>query len=113
MKDAKGHGSDARGGGQPTGNASPMSRAYQAALGKAQGRGVAHQAGVSAVGQPGISLRATASENPKSPKADQQDFQERVYRYNGTNSKAAVNWALKKVQGEFPDHRRHEVEVMS
>ena len=101
-KDARGHGSDAKGGGafyQPT-KTIPARPGTQSA---------AHQAGVAQATAPGINLKASAYENPV---AGHQDYQEKLYRYNGTNSKAAVNWALKKAHEEWPDHRNHSVEIV-
>ena len=135
MKDAKGHGSDKRGAAGADERYAHVMASTKAASDNLQklidqhatgGQPVtsnAHAAATLASGsksapvpvhpaQQGFTLKASASENPKSPKVDQQDYQERQYRYNGSNSKAAVNWGLKKIQDEFPDHRRHEVEIV-
>jgi hypothetical protein len=140
MKDAKGHGSNARGdnsvdavysskagvGGLGNGMYARLHSGQQLKLNPAATDGripsvgstlnpsqhtpvPAHSEGVAAVGQPGFNLRASAYENPK---LGTQDHQEKVLRYNGSNSKAAVNWGIKKAHDMWPDHRNHSVEVM-
>jgi hypothetical protein len=37
---------------------------------------------------------------------------ERDYRYKGTNRTCAINWALSKIEKEFPNHRCCEVKVI-
>lgn len=67
--------------------------------------------GEETVNEAGFRMRASASENPTAKGKDQQDYQEREFNYKGKNTKAGINWALKKIQKEFPNHRRHSVEI--
>ncbi len=84
MKDAHGHGSDAK--------------------------GAAHQSGVAEATGPKLNMEARASTyHPEN--GGSWDIQHKSYSYNGSNRKAAINWGLKKIQAEYPDHREHSVEI--
>jgi hypothetical protein len=39
------------------------------------------------------------------------DIQQRNYRYNGQSRQAAINFGLKKIGAEFPDHDEHYAEI--
>lgn len=92
MKDALEHGSDSRGAADALSQNHPKS--------------------VGVPVHPAFVMRISASENPKSPNKDRQDYQEKIVRYGGTNSKAAVNWAIKKAHATWPDHRRHAADMV-
>lgn len=135
-KDAKGHGSDGRGGVHPAdaayaarqklaservvpalvgsvtadirnqnGIASDQQAAATLAQGHPKSAPVPIHAG--AAGR-GMTLHAEATENKAS---GEQDHQQRTYRYNGSNRKAGINFAMKKINSEFPNHRSHYVRI--
>lgn len=70
----------------------------------------AHQAGVIAAIGPKLQMSAKAQTyHPEN--GGRWDIHERAYTYNGSNRKAAINWGLKKISGEFPNHQEHHVEI--
>ena len=108
-KDAKVHGSDARGSGMSHRDYQALSPEDQRDFIRSKTNPPAHQEGVAAATAPKMTIDAKAS--TYHPESQSWDIQSRTYQYGGSNRKAAISLGLNKIQGEFPNHKEHEATI--